>query len=98
MVIKRDSYIRRLISAKHNGAIKIVTGLRRCGKSYLLRKLFKRHLVDSMPGTALASPTHRPNTKSIIFPTLFISFIPCSQLPPVYFATAFIAMASKDLI
>lgn len=96
MVIKRDSYIRRLISAKHNGAIKIVTGLRRCGKSYLLRKLFKRHLVDSMPGNR--TPTHKPNTKSIIFPTLFISFIPCSQLPPVYFATAFIAMASKDLI
>lgn len=46
MVIKRDSYIRQLISAKHNGAIKIVTGLRRCGKSYLLRKLFKQHLMN----------------------------------------------------
>lgn len=46
MIIQRDSYLRQLISAKHNGAIKIITGLRRCGKSYLLRKLFKKHLLD----------------------------------------------------
>ena len=46
MIIKRDYPLRQLISAKHNGAIKIVTGLRRCGKSYLLRKLFKQHLLD----------------------------------------------------
>ena len=35
---------RRLIASKHNGLIKIITGLRRCGKSYLLFKLFKEHL------------------------------------------------------
>ena len=46
MIIKRDYHLRQLSSAKHNGAIKIVTGLRRCGKSYLLRKLFKQHLLD----------------------------------------------------
>lgn len=44
MEIKRDSHLKRLISAKHNGMIKIVTGVRRCGKSYLLFKLFCDHL------------------------------------------------------
>lgn len=44
MVIIRDIYLNRLIASKHNGLIKIITGLRRCGKSYLLFKLFKEHL------------------------------------------------------
>lgn len=44
MVINRDIYLNRLIASKHNGLIKIITGLRRCGKSYLLFKLFKEHL------------------------------------------------------
>ena len=45
--IKRDHYLEQLIVRKHNGLIKIVTGIRRCGKSYLLRTLFKRHLIES---------------------------------------------------
>lgn len=44
MVINRDIYLNRLIASKHNGLIKVITGLRRCGKSYLLFKLFKEHL------------------------------------------------------
>ena len=47
MTIKRDAYLNRLIDAKHDGFVKIVTGLRRCGKSYLLFNLFKRHLLDN---------------------------------------------------
>ena len=39
MIIKRDYYLNQLISSKHNGLIKIVTGLRRSGKSYLLFKV-----------------------------------------------------------
>ncbi len=46
MVIKRDAYLDRLISKKHNGLIKVITGLRRCGKSYLLFHLFKAHLLE----------------------------------------------------
>lgn len=46
MVINRDIYLNRLIASKHNGLIKIITGLRRCGKSYLLFKLFKEHLKN----------------------------------------------------
>ena len=47
MEIKRDFYLNKLIGHKKNGMVKIVTGVRRCGKSYLLLKLFKRHLLDS---------------------------------------------------
>ena len=45
--IKRDIYIDKLISRKENGLIKIITGIRRCGKSYLLDPLFKNHLLES---------------------------------------------------
>ena len=45
MEIKRDRYLDRLISHKHNGLIKVITGVRRCGKSYLLFELFKKHLT-----------------------------------------------------
>lgn len=46
MVIRRDSYLDQLISGRHNGLIKIVTGLRRSGKSYLLFKLFSNYLKE----------------------------------------------------
>lgn len=46
MDIKRDRYLNTLISKKHNGLIKVITGMRRCGKSYLLFNLFKEHLVS----------------------------------------------------
>ena len=45
--IKRDYYLEQLIKRKDNGLIKSVTGIRRCGKSYLLRTLFKKHLIES---------------------------------------------------
>ena len=45
MVIERDIYLKKLISKKQNGLIKVVTGIRRCGKSYLLFHLFKEHLL-----------------------------------------------------
>lgn len=44
MEINRDVYLERLIVRKHNGFIKVITGIRRCGKSYLLNKLFYNHL------------------------------------------------------
>ena len=47
MKFEREHYIEKLISSKHNHLIKIVTGLRRVGKSYLLLNLYKQHLLDS---------------------------------------------------
>lgn len=44
--IKRDFYLQKLIAKKHNGLIKVITGVRRCGKSYLLFTLFKQHLLE----------------------------------------------------
>ncbi len=46
MTIQRDRYLNELVSAMWNGQVKVVTGIRRCGKSYLLSTLFRRHLAD----------------------------------------------------
>ena len=45
--IKRDFYLEQLIKREGNGLIKIVTGIKKCGKSYLLRTLFKNHLLEN---------------------------------------------------
>ncbi len=47
MKFEREYYIEKLISSKHNHLIKIVTGLRRVGKSYLLFNLYKQHLLEN---------------------------------------------------
>ncbi len=47
MEIKRDIYLNKLISKRNNGLIKVVTGVRRCGKSYLLFTLFKNYLLSA---------------------------------------------------
>lgn len=47
MEIKRDYYLNKLIQKKNNGLIKIVTGIRRCGKSYLLNTIFKNYLIKN---------------------------------------------------
>lgn len=46
-IIQRDFYLNQLINHKHNGFIKIVSGIRRCGKSYLLSELFRTHLLET---------------------------------------------------
>ncbi len=46
MNIKRDKYLNDLINRMHNGMIKVVTGIRRCGKSYLIFTIFKNYLLE----------------------------------------------------
>ena len=46
MIVSRSKYIDQLVRSKGNGLIKIVTGLRRSGKSFLLKKLFRQHLLN----------------------------------------------------
>lgn len=46
MIIERDRYLKKLISLRHNGMIKIVTGIRRCGKSFLLSTIYAKWLKD----------------------------------------------------
>lgn len=45
-VIKRDMYLQKIINKKENGLIKVITGIRRCGKSYLLFNLFYEYLLE----------------------------------------------------
>ena len=46
MEIQRDSYLKQLISYRFDGLVKVITGIRRCGKSYLLKKLYKDYLLN----------------------------------------------------
>lgn len=47
MIIERNKYLQELVSCRHNGLVKIITGMRRCGKSFLLFRLFRRFLEDN---------------------------------------------------
>ena len=55
-LIKRESYVEKLMSRRMNGFVKVITGVRRCGKSYLLDKLFRQRLLeDGVKGTQIIS-------------------------------------------
>lgn len=47
MEIRRDFYLKQLIDRKNNGLVKVITGIRRCGKSYLLNNIFYNYLLES---------------------------------------------------
>lgn len=47
MEIKRDSYLQQLISYRFDGLVKVITGVRRCGKSYLLKKIYRDYLLQN---------------------------------------------------
>ena len=47
MEISRDSYLDQLVSYRWDGMVKIITGIRRCGKSYLLKVIFRRYLLEN---------------------------------------------------
>ena len=71
MEIRRDFYLEKLIKKKHNGLIKVITGIRRCSKSYLLNNIFYHHLLDSgVPADhkalaiSLGLPVGQPNKQT----------------------------------
>ena len=45
MKIPRDRYLKPLVASRGNGQVKVITGIRRCGKSYLLKQLFRDYLL-----------------------------------------------------
>ena len=47
MEIKRDSYLEQLISYRFDGLVKVITGIRRCGKSYLLKNIYRDYLIEN---------------------------------------------------
>ena len=77
MEIRRDRYLERLIAHKGNGRVKIVTGIRRCGKSYLLFQLFKRHLIetDVKPNHIIEIQLEDRSNKELRNPDACLAFI-----------------------
>ena len=77
MEIRRDRYLERLIAHKGNGRVKIVTGIRRCGKSYLLFQLFKRHLTEAgvKPNHIIEIQLEDRSNKELRDPDACLSFI-----------------------
>lgn len=47
MEIKREAYLQQLISYRFDGLVKVITGIRRCGKSYLLKKIYIDYLLQN---------------------------------------------------
>lgn len=59
-MIKRDKYPQQLIKARNNGFPKVITGIRRCGKSYLLEEIFRSYLLsDGVNADKCKSPSLR---------------------------------------
>ena len=77
MEIRRDRYLERLIAHKGNGRVKIVTGIRRCGKSYLLFQLFKRHLIETgvKPNQIIEIQLEDRSNKELRNPDACLAFI-----------------------
>lgn len=77
MIIPRKRYLNRLIAHKHNNLIKIVTGIRRCGKSFLLFKLFKEHLLAEgvAPSHIIEIELDDRRCKSLRDPDVCLNFI-----------------------
>ena len=77
MNIERTELLNRLIAAKNNDFVKILTGIRRCGKSYLLFHLFKSHLLeDGIPEDHIIEINlENPDAKSLRTPTALENFI-----------------------
>ena len=46
LTIRRDYYVEKLLGRQMNGFVKVITGIRRCGKSFLLNTLFRQHEID----------------------------------------------------
>ena len=58
MEIKREYYLDKLIKRQNNGLIKVITDIRRCGKSYLLNTLFYNYLIESDGGVLQRGKYH----------------------------------------
>ena len=78
MQIQRDFYLLQLIDGKQNGLIKIITGIRRCGKSYLLFTLFYQYLKNSGVTEDHVIKIALDDITSYIYRSCRISFETCS--------------------
>lgn len=65
-MINRDKYLNLLIAKKWNGMIKVITGIRRCGKSYLLFNIFKNHLINNVYLRDIVDRNNLKNDKKVL--------------------------------
>ncbi len=74
--IKRDTYLNELLRKQRNGFVKVITGLRRCGKSYLMRTIFKNHLLSSgiQPKQIVEMAFDEYDNKNFCNPDIFYDF------------------------
>ncbi|MBP5638357.1 MAG: ATP-binding protein [Victivallales bacterium] len=77
MIIERKYYLDRLIERKHDGYVKIITGIRRCGKSFLLNTLFRQHLLSCRvrPGNIITIELDRLEHEELRDPRKLSSYI-----------------------
>ncbi len=77
MTIQRNYLLNRLIEAKHNGFVKVLTGIRRCGKSYLLFNIFKHHLLEDgvQPDHIIEIDLEHPVITDLVNPIKLDSYI-----------------------
>ena len=70
MTIQRNDLLNRIVEAKHNGFVKVLTGIRRCGKSYLLFNIFKTHLLENgvPPDHIIEIDLEHPITADLVNP------------------------------
>lgn len=83
MIFERKQYLQKLISADGNGMIKIVTGIRRCGKSYLLFKLFYNHLLEQgvAPDHIIGLAMDDRENKALLDPDNLLDYIDQHIIP-----------------
>ena len=76
MEIQRQLYLNELIRKRGNGFVKVITGLRRCGKSYLMRTLFKNHLLSSgvLPGHIVEMAFDEYDNREYCVPETFYDY------------------------
>ena len=77
MKIARDRYIEKLEARRHNGSVKVITGVRRCGKSYLLSKLYRDHLLEDGvdPGQIVSVDFDRRSNRHLRDPDVLLSYV-----------------------
>ena len=77
MDIKRDTYLEQLVSYRFDGLVKVITGIRRCGKSYLLKNIYKNYLLKDGVSEENIITIELDLTKDIKFrnPLLLASYV-----------------------
>ena len=81
-MIEREKYLRQLVKAKNNGFPKVITGIRRCGKSFLLKEIYREYLLsENIPENHIITidldeDKNAPYRDPISLGSMFVVFVP----------------------